>query len=187
MRQLTTVTGAAAAVILAANLAAQTPADFSGRWTLAPDAPATATARGGQTALGTMGSGWGNDLTVRQDTTTLTIEYAPFARSDMQPPLKFVYLLNGSESRNTINMGRGPQEQRSTTAWDGSKLVITTVHSFKASRGGETGETGEIMTSETRHVLSLESPALLTVETIRSAVMGGQPSTTKTSYRRGGS
>lgn len=178
MRPLKTAMRVAAAGVLAASLGAQTPPDFSGRWTLAPDAPAAAIERGGRTAPGTMGSGWGSDLTVRQDATALTIEYAPFARSDMQPPLKFVYLLNGSESRNTVNMGRGPQEQRSTTAWDGSKLVITTLHSFKASQSGET------MTSETRHVLSLESPTLLMVETTRSAAMGGQPSTTKTAYRK---
>jgi hypothetical protein len=178
MRQLTTVTRVAAAVFLAASLAAQTVPDFSGRWTLAPDAPATPTERGGRTASGTMGSGWGSDITVRQDATTLTIEYAPFARSDMQPPIKLVYLLNGSESRNTINMGRGPQEQRSTVALDGSKIVITTLHSFRAAHSGET------MTSETRHVLSLESPTLLMVETTRSEVMGGQLSTTKTAYRK---
>ena len=42
---------------------------------------------------GTMGSGWGADITVTQDATTLTIEYAQFARSDMQPPTRFVYRL----------------------------------------------------------------------------------------------
>jgi hypothetical protein len=184
MRLMIIGTWVSAAVLFAASPAAQVRPDFSGRWTLAPDAPAAPTERGGRTTSGTMGSGWGSDITLRQDATTLTIEYAPFARSDMQPPLKFMYLLNGSESRNTINMGRGPQEQRSTTTWDGSKLVITTVHSFKAS---QSGGSGELMTSETRHVLSLESPTQLMVETTRSGVMGGQPSTTKTAYRRGGS
>ncbi len=125
-----------------------------------------------------MGSGWGADFTVAQTATTITIEYAQFARSDMQPPTRFVYRLDGTESRNTINMGRGPQEQVSKTAWDGSRLVITTTHRFSAPRGGEP------MTSETRQVLSLESPAVLVVETTRSAVMGGQPSTTKTTYRK---
>jgi len=178
MRLVEIVMRVAAAVLFAASLAAQTPPDFSGRWVLAPDPPAAATQRGGRTAPGTLGSGWGADITVTQDATTLTIGYAQFARSDMQPPIKFVYLLDGSESRNTINMGRGPQEQVSRTAWEGSKLVITTSHSFKASQDGET------MTSETRQVLSHESPALLVVETTRSAVRGGQASTTKTAYRK---
>ena len=78
-----------------------------------------------------MGSGWGADITVTQDAATLDDRVTRSSpASDMQPPLKFVYLLNGSESRNTINMGRGPQEQVSKAAWDGSKLVITTVHTF---------------------------------------------------------
>jgi hypothetical protein len=96
----------------------------------------------------------------------------------MQPPTGFVYLLNGSESTNVVNMGRGPQEQISTAAWDGSRLVITTRHRFKVA------PEGEIMTSETRRVLSLESPQSLVIETTHGAVMGGQSSTTKTVYRK---
>ncbi len=178
MRVVEIMMAVASALVGAASLTAQTTPNFSGRWVLAPDPPAAATQRGGGPATGSMGSGWGTDISVTQDPTTLTIEYAQFARSDMQPPMKFVYRLDGSESRNTINMGRGPQQQLSRTAWDGSKLVITTSHSFKTSQGSET------MTSETRQVLSLESPASLVVETTRSAVMGGQPSTTKTMYRK---
>ena len=86
-------------------MTAQTPPDFSGRWILAPDPPATPTPRGGRTASGTMGSGWGADITVTQDATTLTIEYALFARSDMQPPTRLVYRLDGSESRNIHQHG----------------------------------------------------------------------------------
>jgi hypothetical protein len=127
---------------------------------------------------GSPGSGWGTDLTVTQNAATITIEYAQFARGDMQPPARFVYRLDGAESRNIINMGRGPQEQISKAAWDGSRLVITTSHQFTAGPGGKA------MTSEVRQVLSLESPAVLVVETTRSAVMGGQPSTTTTPYKK---
>lgn len=169
---------ATAVTLFTASLAVQAPADFSGRWVLAPAPPPAATQRGGRPAPGTMGSGWGGDITITQDATKLTVEYLQFTRSDMQPPTKFVYLLNGSESRTIVNMGRGPQEQVSTTAWDGSRLVITTMHRFKAS------PEGEAMSSETRRVLSLESPELLVVETTHGAVMAGQPSTAKTMYRK---
>jgi hypothetical protein len=57
-----------------------------------------------------------------------------------------------------------------------SKLAITTVHSFI--------QNGKTMTSETTHLLWLESPTSLVVETTRSAVMGGPASTTKTMYKR---
>ncbi len=134
-----------------------------------------------------MGTGWGADITVKQDATTLTVEYAQFARGDMQPPMTFVYLLNGSESRHTINVGRGPQEQVSRASWDGNKLVITTTHTFVAPqrlRPASPLRAVRTMTSETTRVLSLESPVSLVVETTRSAVMGGQPSTTKTTYKK---
>jgi hypothetical protein len=169
---------ATAATLVTASLAAQAPADFSGRWVRAPAPPPAATQRGGRTAPGTMGSGWGGDITITQDATTLTVQYLQFTRGDMQPPTGFVYLLNGSESTNVVNMGRGPQEQISTAAWDGSRLVITTRHRFKVA------PEGEIMTSETRRVLSLESPQSLVIETTHGAVMGGQSSTTKTVYRK---
>jgi hypothetical protein len=173
---------------LAASVTAQTPPDFSGRWILAPDPPSTAQ-RGG--APGTMGTGWGADITVTQDAATLTIEYARFARSDMQPPTRLVYWLNGSESRNSINMGRGPQEQVSKAAWDGSKLVITTVHAFTVSSSRDSAPSAKAppgdktaMTSETRYVLWLESPAALAIETTYSGVLGGPPLTTKAVYRK---
>jgi hypothetical protein len=178
MRSVEILMGVAAAVLCAGSMAAQTPPDFSGRWTVAPDPPPAATQGGGRGTPSTMGSGWGSDITVTQDATTLTIEYAQFGRYDMQPPQKLVYLPNGSESTNTVNMGRGPQEMVSRAAWDGNRLVITTRYTFTVARDAKP------MTSDITQVLSLAAPASLVVETTRGAVMGGQPSTTKTIYRK---
>jgi hypothetical protein len=161
------------ALLLAASVSAQTTPNFSGRWILTPDPPGAGGGRGA-----TAGSGWGSDITVTQDAATLTIEYAQYTRYDMQPLMKFVYRLDGSESKNTINMGRGPQEQISRVAWNGGKLVITTRHTFTPAPGGAA------MSSETVHVLSLESPASLAIETTRGAVMGGEATTTKTIYKK---
>jgi hypothetical protein len=126
-----------------------------------------------------MGSGWGSNLTITQDASRLTVQYAFFARGDMQPPLKFVYALDGSETKNSVMMGRGIQVQTSKTAWDGDKLVITTMHNF------ENPATGQLMKIEVNQTLSLESPTSLIVETARSGVLGGPPSTTKTVYKKG--
>ena len=106
------------------------------------------------------------------------MEYTYFHPRDRQPPFKFSYLLNGAESRNTVNLGRGPQEQVSRAAWEGDTLVITTRHAFVDPRNGRP------MTSETRQALSLESAASLVIETTRSAVMGGKSSSTRTLYTR---
>jgi len=125
-----------------------------------------------------MGSGWGSPLTITQDASRITIEYAFFGRGDLQPPLKFVYGLDGSETKNTVMMGRGMQVQSSKTAWDGDKLVITTIHTFADPN------TGKPATAEVKQVLSLDSPAMLVVETTRAGVLGGPASTTRTVYKR---
>src|SRR5262245_20831153 len=123
--------------------------DFSGRWAIEPPAPA---APGAPLGRGDMGSGWGSPLTITQDANRLTVEYAFFGRGDLQPPLKFVYALDGTETKNSVMMGRGIQAQSSKTAWDGDKLVITTVHTFNDPA------TGKPSTVEVKQILSLESP-----------------------------
>ena len=125
-----------------------------------------------------MGSGWGSTITVAHDATRLTIEYAFFSRGDMQPPMRFVYPLDGSETKNTVMMGQGMQVQSSRSAWEGDKLVITTRHTFTNP------ETRKPETAEVRHVLSLESPTSLVVEVTRAGVLGGSATTTKTVYRK---
>jgi hypothetical protein len=152
--------------------------DFSGRWTSGPEPTATAPGAGGQRGAGDMGSGWGSNITITQTADRLTVEYAFFARGDMQPPLKFIYALDGSETKNSVMMGRGIQTQTSKTAWEGDRLVITTAHNF------ENPADGKPMKIEVKQTLSLESPASLVVETTRSGVLGGPPSTTRTIYKK---
>lgn len=143
---------------------AQPPPDFSGRWAADP--------------VPDMGSGWGPAITVTQDASRLTVEYVFFGRGDLQPPLRFVYALDGSETKNTVLMGRGPQDQRSRASWQGSTLVITTTHAFTDPA------TNTPATADVRQALTLESPASLVVETTRSGVLGGPPSTSKTIYKK---
>ena len=103
-------------VLLPAILAAQPPADFSGRWTLDAPAIASTPAVPGRPAAaaapGDMGSGWGATITIAQDTTRLSVEYPVFSRYDLQPPLTFTYPLDGSEGRNTVMMGAVSRSSR---------------------------------------------------------------------------
>jgi hypothetical protein len=155
------------ALILLLALFGQAPSDFSGRWTADP-----------VTGRGDMGSGWGSPLTIVQDARTLTIEYVFFGRGDLQPPLKFTYALDGSETRNSVMMGRGIQVQASKTTWAGPSLVITTTHTFT-----DPG-TGKPSSIDVKQTLTLESSAVLVVETTRAGAAGGVPTTTKTTYRK---
>jgi hypothetical protein len=185
---------AAAAAISAGSgvLAAQERPNFSGRWA---SADSQQTGRGGAAAApgrgargggggggrgGTMGSGWGADINITQDANNLTLQYAFFGRGDMQPPLRFIFALDGSESRNSVMMGRGIEVLRSRAAWDGAKLVITTLYPLpEPLPGGAT-------TTETRQALSLTSPTELLVETTRAGVLGGAETTVRTTYRKAG-
>jgi hypothetical protein len=161
-------------IALVISWCAASPAapDFSGRWTIQA---APAEGAGGR---GNMGSGWAATITVTQDATRLTVEYAFFGRGDMQPPLKFVYALDGSETRNSVMMGRGIQGESSKAAWDAEKLVITTVHGFADPTSGKP------MTQTVKRTLWLEAPGTLVVEAARSGVLGGPPSTTRTVYTK---
>jgi hypothetical protein len=194
MRRVQWILAAVVVTSFGTFTAAQSKPDFSGRWTTDPNpaaAPAAAApatpARGGAPPAGAgqrgggrgdMGSGWGSTITITQDAAKLTVEYAFFGRGDMQPPLKFVYALDGSETRNSVMMGRGIQQSTSKAAWQGETLVVTTIHTFADP------DSGKPAAAEVKQVLSLESPASLVVETTRAGVRNGPASTTRTVYRK---
>ena len=169
--------------VLPATLSAQPPADLSGRWTL--DAPAIASTPAvpgtpaATAAPGDMGSGWGSTITIAQDATRLSVEYAAFSRYDLQPPLTFTYPLDGSVGRNTVMMGRGEQIESSRAQWNGQTLIIITTFDV-ADRGA-----GRPFTAELTRTLWLESPTALVVEVTRAGVLGGPASMTRSVYRKG--
>lgn len=165
MKRMTAMLSAVAVVAMAAGVLAQAPS-FAGKWTM--DAPAGAAAApggpggggGGRGGFGG-GGGWGMAPTITQDATTLTVEY-----TQGQNPVKVVYKLDGSESKNMM-MGRGGQtEQVSKATWEGGKLKIVTA-----------GANGD----QTR-LVSLEGGKLV----IDYSGMGrdGAPMTTKTTYSK---
>jgi hypothetical protein len=148
-------------MVLAAPIAAQQAPNFSGKWQ-----------RDDQNDLG---SGWGDVITVTQNDARLQVEYAHFAKTDMQPPLILVYDLEGRETRNQVMMGRGIQMQTSRARLIGGKLNITTFHELLYQ--------GKPMKSEVQQVLSLESPTTLVVEVTRVGVAGGPPTISRSVYR----
>ena len=182
MRRSTIVLAVFVTGILATGAAAQERPDFSGAWTVLAQPTGPGGGSGGSS--GSLGSGWGDAFTLVQNSNTLTLERAFYRRADLQPIMKFGYSLDGSETRNTVLMGRGMQVQVSTTAWEDDKLVITTVHTVPD------GEDGKPVTCEVTQTLSLQPPRLaawppsLVVETTRCGVLGGPPSMTRTVHTR---
>ena len=140
---------------------AQARPDFSGEWVRADSAEQRSVATVGDAGfrVGTMGSGWGSPLTLRQQANQLVVEYAFFGTYDLQPRLSFNFALDGSESRNSVMLGHTESMLRSRTAWRGDTLVITTQYPVPA------GATDVTM----RQAISLASPTSLVIEVIRGS------------------
>ena len=155
----------AVAVTLATALTlAQAPPNFAGKWTVVPDA--NAAAGGGRG--GGMGGGLGQEATITQDASTLTIN-----RTTPMGNFTSTYKLDGSESRNTLNFQGNSVDQMSIAKWDGGKLNVNTKMDF----GGNVVETSMVM--------ALDASGNLLVETTRPDFQGGGgPITTKTTYKK---
>ena len=111
----------ATAVLAVATMAFAQKPDFSGTWTLDPEASGMP-AGGGGGGGGRGGGGLGQGATVKQAADTLTVE-----RTFGDNKITSTYKLDGTESKNMM-MGRGGEQMEmvSTAKWDGNKLTITT-------------------------------------------------------------
>ncbi|MEW5916312.1 MAG: hypothetical protein AB1762_07900 [Gemmatimonadota bacterium] len=165
----------AALALGAVALPAQGTPNFSGKWTVVPNETPAA---GQPLAAATPGSGWGAQLTFVHDAATLSMEYTPYAPRDVQPPIRFTYRLDGSESHNVLNVGRGDEVLISKASWSGAALTIATAYHYRNP------ETAESLTGELRQTLSLENPTTLLIETTRIGVLGGASMTTRTRYTK---
>ncbi len=159
--------GAAAVVVFASGITAQTKPNFSGKWTLQVE-PGAAAAGGGQRGRGMGGGGafCGQECTITQDATTLKVD-----RMFGQNTVSSTYKLDGSESKNTQQMGgRGAMEIVSKAAWDGDKLTISTTRDMNGT---------SVTTTST---ISMDGGNMV-VET--SGNMGGQMMNAKQTYKKG--
>lgn len=159
--------------------------DFSGAWSTAVLSSAPPTWRPPPPAVPDLGSGWGREIAIMQDSEHLVAERVIFVPREVQPPVRYRYALDGSETENPVTTGRTGPPPVSTAAWDGDRLVITTLHSFN-----DPG-TGRRQRHEVRRTLWLEpgsrtpfEPSLV-VETWRGGALGGPPSVNRTVYSRG--
>jgi hypothetical protein len=131
-----------------------------------------------------LGSGWGIEFTITQTAQQLTVQRPLYLRSDMQPPFRLHYALDGSTRANKLMVGRGIRELASTTSWDGEKLVIKTGFPFLNP------QSGKVEKCKLAQILSLApeqeqgAPPVLEVEATRSGVLGGPPSVSRTTYTR---
>jgi arylsulfatase len=159
--------------------------DFSGTWSTTSLSSTPPTGSAPPPPVPTLGSGWGDRISIVQDAETLEVDRVFFTPRELQPLIRYRYALDGSETANTVTMGRSGPPATSTVAWEGNRLVITTVHRFQAP------DDPRWHTSEVVRTVWLQpaggppfEPSLV-VETTRGAALGGPPSTTRTVYVRG--
>ena len=163
MRRMTALLSVAAVVLWTIGASAQAKPSFAGKWTR--EAPAGGAPGGGGGGRGGGGGGFcGAECTITQTATELTLEFQGGGQNPA--PMKQVYKLDGSESKNP---GRGGQDVVSKATWDGNKLVITTA--------GANGEQ--------KRVLSLEGGNLV-VDATNPGREGGAPTTTKITFKKAG-
>lgn len=165
MRRNALIVGALSLVFAASVAQAQDKPNFAGSWTRVddPNAPAAGGRGGGRGGLGMA-------ATLTQDAKTLTI-----TRTTQAGEIKTVYNLDGSDSKNTMMMGRSGNsvEQISKATWEGNTLVVTTNYTM-----GENAIT-------TTQKFSLDASGQLVVATTSPGRGGGEPVTTTLTYKKG--
>jgi hypothetical protein len=138
---------------------AQAIPSFAGKWTMVADPGAPA--GGGM-------RGMGQEATIEQDATSITI-----TRTTQMGEIKTTHKLDGTETKNTLNVGGNSVDQLSTTKWDSGKLRINSSVKFDGQ------------SFDTVMVLSLDPSGNLVVEATRPDVQGGgAPITTKATYKK---
>ena len=135
--------------------------------------------------MASLGSGWGDKISILQHSNNVEIERVLFTPRELQPLINNRYSLDGSTTENTINIGRGNMTTISSTKWENNKLVITTLFPYQDPNSGKWHKSKMIQT------LWLEEPTKepwepnLIIETYREAVLGGLSSTNRTIYTKG--
>jgi len=159
--------------------------DFSGAWSTAAVSSAPPTGRSAPPSVPSLGSGWGDRISIVHTPDRVEVERVLFVPREIQPAVRYRFALDGSETEHAVTMGRTGPAPTSTTAWDADRLVIRTLYPFQNPADGRW------LTSEVTQTLWLRpangtpfEPSLV-VETTRGGVLGGPPSTNRTVYRRG--
>ena len=142
-------------LLFAAIASAQTKPDFAGKWALTDPSAAD-----GRMIPATM--------TVTQDAKTITLVTA-----GQVGEVKTVFNLDGTPGKSPLEIQGMNIDRVTKSAWDGNKLVLTTVSEFQGQ------------SFETKQVWTLNADGTLTVDATRPDFQGGGgPVTSKSVYKK---
>ncbi len=159
--------------------------DFSGSWSTAVLETRSPLGRSAPPVVPTLGSGWGDKISINHTPDRLEIERVVFTPRELQPPVRYRFALDGSETKNAIQMGRTDPDLASTTVWESNRLVITTLYPFQDPGTGQWGRQKVIQTLWLAPPTETPWEPTLVVETSREGVLGGTAATNRTVYTRG--
>ena len=159
--------------------------DFTGTWSTAILHRVSVINRVDEPLSPTLGSGWGNQISIQHTPNQLEIERVVFIPREIQQLERYRFALDGSTSENNILMGRTGKPIVSTSTWKDNRLIINSLYPFQDSKSGKW------LSSKVTQTLWLEAPsgtpweATLIVETTREGLWGKLPSTNRTVYTKG--
>ncbi|MEZ4992861.1 MAG: sulfatase-like hydrolase/transferase [Saprospiraceae bacterium] len=159
--------------------------DFSGSWSTAVLDTRSPLGRTDPMPIPTLGSGWGDRISIIQTDDLLEVERVVFAPREIQPLVRYRYALDGTETENQVNMGRTERPPVSTAYWDGDHLVLTTSYPFRDYGSGQWKKQQVKQTLWVVPATGTPWEPTLVVETSREDITGGSPMITRTVYTRG--
>jgi arylsulfatase A-like enzyme len=159
--------------------------DFSGSWSTAELSTVSVINRTDKPGAASLGSGWGDKISIVHRPDYLEIEKVFFTPRELQPIINYRYALNGTASENAVNVGRGMNPNSSTTRWEENRLVITTALPYQDPATGKWNECKMIQTLWLEDATNAPWEPRLVIETYREGVLGGLSSTNRTVYSKG--
>ena len=159
--------------------------DFSGTWSTSILHTQSPIGHPVSPVVATLGSGWGDKISILHKKDYLEIERVFFLPREIQPLVKYRYALDGTMTENAVNMGRTGLVPTSKTAWEGNRLVITTIYPYQNPENGKWMENKVTQTMWLQPATGTPWEPVLVVETTRGAALNGKSSTNRTVYTRG--
>lgn len=159
--------------------------DFSGSWSTSVLDARNPVNLLPQSPTPTLGSGWGDKISIRHRSDVLEIEQAIYKPRELQGLVRYRYALNGSETENLMYTGLTDKAPVSSCAWEESRLLITTFFPYQEPGSGKWLKYKMVQTLWLSAATDPPWEPVLVVETYREAAPGGMPSTTRTFYTRG--
>lgn len=159
--------------------------DFSGSWSTADLSTVSVINRTDKPKVASLGSGWGDKLSILQRSDYLDIERVVFTPRELQPIINYRYALTGAATENAVSTGRGMKPFVSTTKWQENRLVITTTLPYQNPKNGQWNDYKLVQTLWLEDATNAPWEPRLVVETYREGVLGGLNSTNRTIYSKG--